>query len=169
MKYISLFFIILMAAACQTGSQPSAHQGAGKETAPTGNFGTDIASTNAVPAANFSTLFTDNDTVMATVSGNIKASCKHSGCWMDLDMGNGETVHVTFKDELFTIPLDAAGKNAITQGIAIRELIPVETLQNYAREDGKSEEEIAAITEPVYAYEFIAEGVLIEEGKGIKE
>ena len=36
-------------------------------------------------------------------------------------------------------------------------------LKNYAREDGKSEEEIAAITEPVYAYEFIANGVLIEE------
>lgn len=82
---------------------------------------------------------------------------------MDLDMGNGETVHVTFLDESFTIPLDAAGKNAVAEGMAIRELIPVETLQNYAREEGKSKEEVDAITEPVYAYEFIAKGVLIEE------
>jgi len=82
---------------------------------------------------------------------------------MDLDMGNNETVHVTFLDESFTIPLDAAGKNAIAQGVAIRELIPVEALQNFAREDGKSQAEVAAITEPVYAYEFIAAGVLIEE------
>jgi hypothetical protein len=82
---------------------------------------------------------------------------------MNVDMGNGETIHVTFLDESFTIPLDAAGKNVVAQGVAIRELIPVETLQNYAREDGKTEEEVAAITEPVYAYEFIASGVLIEE------
>ena len=82
---------------------------------------------------------------------------------MDLDMGNKETVHVTFKDEAFTIPLDAAGKHAVAQGIAIRELIPVETLKNYAREEGKNEEEIAKITEPEWTYEMIATGVLIEE------
>ena len=82
---------------------------------------------------------------------------------MDIDMGNGSAVHITFKDEKFTIPLDAAGKKSIAQGIAIRELIPLETLKNYAREDGKSEEEVALITEPAWNYEMIAEGVLIEE------
>ena len=97
------------------------------------------------------------------ISGKISASCKHTGCWMDLDMGNNETIHVTFENESFTIPLDAAGKNAIAEGIAIRELIPVETLRNYAREDGKSDEEVAAITAPAFTYEFIAKGVLIEE------
>jgi hypothetical protein len=82
---------------------------------------------------------------------------------MDMDMGNKEHLHVTFQDEKFTIPLDAAGKHAIAQGVAIRQLIPVETLRNYAREDGKSEEEVAMITEPVWSYEMVATGVLIEE------
>lgn len=163
MRYFTLLFVILMAAACQNGPQPSAHQEAGKEQPSTGSFGESVATKQATPAAELAALFSYSDTIDATVHGSIKASCKHSGCWMDLDMGNNETVHVTFRDEAFTIPLDAAGKNAIAQGIAIRELIPVETLKNYAREDGKSEAEIAAITEPVYAYEFIADGVLIEE------
>lgn len=114
-------------------------------------------------AANLPAMFSEKDTIELTISGNISASCKHSGCWMDLDMGNDRSVHVTFKDEGFTIPLDAAGKDAIAQGIAVREQISVETLRNYARDDGKSEEEIALITEPEWIYEFIATGVLIEE------
>lgn len=82
---------------------------------------------------------------------------------MELDLGNGSAIHVTFRDESFTIPLDAAGKKAVAEGMAYRQLIPVETLQDYAREDGKTDEEIAAITEPEWEYEFVADGVIITE------
>jgi hypothetical protein len=152
----------LIAASCQHAS----HHGkeAGKtEIPPTGNFGESIQTENAMPAVQLGGLFTGSDTVEITLSGNISSSCKHSGCWMDMDMGNKEQLHVTFQDEKFTIPLDAAGKNAIAQGIAIRQLIPVETLRNYAKEDGKSTEEIAMITEPEWSYKMIATGVLIKE------
>jgi len=163
MKYFSIFLLLLMTVACQNSSQQTAHQKTDKTLPSTGNFGKAVNFDQAVAADMVPGLFTASDTVATAVFGHISASCKHSGCWMDLDLGNGESLHVTFKDETFTIPLDAAGKNAIAEGIAVRELIPVEKLQNYAREDGKSEEEIAAITEQVYAYEFIADGVLIEE------
>ena len=163
MKYLSLIMVILIAAACGQAPKPTASTEAEKQGQSTGNFGNEVVSAGAIPANEITGVFTDSDTTGITISGNITASCKHSGCWMNVDMGNGETIHVTFLDESFTIPLDAAGKNVIAQGVAIRELIPVETLQNYAREDGKTEEEVAAITEPVYAYEFIASGVLIEE------
>jgi hypothetical protein len=163
MKYIRLFMLVLIAAACQNNPQQPAQIKEDKALASTGNYGKEFSVDQAVPAEKMQAAFTGADTVPMTISGNISASCKHTGCWMDLDMKNGETVHVTFKDESFTIPLDAAGKNAVAEGVAIRELIPVEKLQNYAREDGKSEEEIAAIKEPVYSYEFIANGVLIEE------
>jgi hypothetical protein len=36
-------------------------------------------------------------------------------------------------------------------------------MRSDAREEGKSDEEAAVITKPVHAYEFVAEGVLIEE------
>jgi hypothetical protein len=163
MKYLNFIFVILIAAACQNTPRQPAQGNAEKALAATGNFGLEVNRDNAIPADRIATLFTTTDSVETALFGKISASCKHSGCWMDLDLGNNKSVHVTFLDESFTIPLDAAGKNAVAQGIAVRELIPVEKLQNYAREDGKSEEEIAAITEPVYAYEFIASGVLIEE------
>jgi len=162
MRYFTLLFILIIAVSCNNPQQSST-QNAEKPAASAGNFGTKVNHEEAVAADQIPGLFASGDTVAAKVFGHISASCKHSGCWMDLDLGNGNTLHVTFKDESFTIPLDAAGKNAIAEGIAVRELIPVEQMKNYAREDGKSEEEIAAITEPVYAYEFIANGVLIEE------
>lgn len=155
-------FVIILPAACH---QPAHHeQQAGKTEVPaTGNFGGSILAGKAVPAEQLAGFFTETDSIEITLSGNISASCKHSGCWMDLDMGNKNRLHVTFEDGKFTIPLDAAGKHAIAQGLAIRQLIPLETLRNYAREDGKSEEEVALITEPEWTYEMVATGVLIEE------
>lgn len=163
MRYLVLIFIALAVASCQQAPQKPAAAQKEEAQSPTGNFGEKVATENAVSTAQLATLFYGSDTLDCTIAGKISSSCKHSGCWMDLDMGNEESIHITFADESFTIPLDAAGKNAVAQGVAIRELIPVEKLQNYAREDGKTEAEVAAITQPVYAYEFIASGVLIEE------
>lgn len=162
MKLISLIMVLAFLSSCQQTQQKVRTAGKPVQQS-TGNFGKEVPPGKAIAAADLISVFTASDTVETIISGHITASCKHTGCWMDLDMGNGETVHVTFLDESFTIPLDAAGKNAVAEGMAIRELIPVETLQNYAREEGKSKEEVDAITEPVYAYEFIAKGVLIEE------
>jgi hypothetical protein len=133
------------------------------EMSSTGSFGEEFPADSSIPASDLISLLNEEDTVEAIVTGHIHASCKHSGCWMDISLDNDKVVHVTFKEDEFIIPLDAAGKNAIVKGVGFREMIPVETLQNYAREDGKSEEEIAAITEPGWKYEFIATGVVIEE------
>jgi hypothetical protein len=162
MKYLSLILMVLILASCGQTPQKSS-QTEKVNTSATGNFGSEFSAENSIPATQLTNAFTHSDTAAITISGNITASCQHTGCWMDLDMGNKETIHVTFKNDAFTIPLDAAGKTAIAEGIAIRKQIPVETLQNYAREDGKSEAEIAAINKPAYSYEFIADGVLIEE------
>jgi hypothetical protein len=162
MRSLSIIIILVFLVSCE--QTPQKVQPTGKpDQQSTGNFGEKILADKAIAATDLINIFDASDTIETIISGNIIASCKHTGCWMDLDMGNGETVHVTFLDESFTIPLDAAGKNAVAEGTAIRELIPVETLKNYAREEGKSEEEVDAITVPVYAYEFIAKGILIEE------
>ena len=127
----------------------------------TGNFGDAVTVDGALDIIGLPELFTTSDTISAKVKGIIVSSCRHSGCWMDMDMGNGKTVHVIFAEEAFTIPLDAAGKTALIEGKAIRELIPVETLRNYAADDGKTKEEIALITKPEFTYGFVAKGVLI--------
>jgi len=161
LAFLPFFFTII------SGCQHSVNQDqaiAGKKVIfETGNFGLKVSPEGALEANELSGLFLDTDSVDAKVKGFIASSCKHSGCWMDIDLGNSQTVHVTFKDDAFTIPLTAAGKNAVVQGVAYREMIPVETLKNFAREDGKSEEEIAAIVDPAWKYNFIATGVIIED------
>jgi hypothetical protein len=160
--FLNLFIMLAFLASCNQ-TPGKVDQKTKSEELPAGYFGKEIPAEQAVAASEIIGLFADSDTVEVTISGNINAACKHSGCWMDLDMGKGEILHVTFHEESFTIPLDAAGKNAVAEGIAIRELIPVEFLRKYAREEGKSREEVEMITEPVYKYEFIATGVLIED------
>jgi hypothetical protein len=159
----SLVFIFTWLTGCQQVQHGQEASSNDNEISATGNFGGKISAEGALAAADLPDLFIERDTIETKLYGHIAASCKHSGCWMELDMGGQDILNITFQDEAFTIPLDAAGKNAVVKGIAFREIIPVETLRNYAREDGKSVEEIAMITEPEWKYEFIATGVIIEE------
>jgi hypothetical protein len=77
-------------------------------------------------------------------------------------MNNGETIRVTFKDYGFFMPLDAAGKTVIADGIASIEETSVADLKEYAKDAGKSQEEIDAITEPERELVFEASGVIIK-------
>ncbi|WP_411768317.1 DUF4920 domain-containing protein [Winogradskyella sp. A3E31] len=102
------------------------------------------------------------DTVNAKMTGKITEVCAKKGCWMTLDMGNGETARVTFKDYGFFMPLDASGE-VVINGKAFVSETSVEDLKHYAEDAGKSEEEIAAITVPQKTYGFEADGVLLKK------
>ncbi|MEZ5082719.1 MAG: DUF4920 domain-containing protein [Bacteroidales bacterium] len=129
----------------------------------TGFYGEKISGENPISGNELKTMLESNDSVWVTMKSTIVTNCQHSGCWMDLDLGTGEVVKVTFKDYSFFIPLDSKGKTATVEGFAKKEMIPVDMLQHYAEDDGKSAEEIAAITEPELAYTFEAIGVIIED------
>ena len=79
---------------------------------------------------------------------------------MQLDTGE-EQVFVKFKDYGFFVPTDASG-DAIVEGKAYLEEVTVEELQHMAKDGGKTEAEIAAITEPKRELRFMADGVLIK-------
>ncbi|MEN0048567.1 MAG: DUF4920 domain-containing protein, partial [Bacteroidota bacterium] len=72
-----------------------------------------------------------------------------------------------FKDYGFFVPKDISGRQVIMEGYAYREVTPVEELRHYAKDDGMSEEEIAAITEPEEEFKFMASGVILLEEKGM--
>ena len=55
---------------------------------------------------------------------------------------------VKFKDYGFFMPKDISGKEVILNGKAYVNEVPVDEQRHYAEDAGKSEEEIAAITEP---------------------
>ena len=128
-----------------------------------GYYGEQISVENLVSGEKVITMLGEQDSVWVSMKSKIVSNCQKSGCWMDLDVGNEDVIKVTFKDYAFFIPLDSEGKTATVEGFAKKELIPVDMLKHYAEDEGKSQEEIDAITEPELAYTFEAIGVIIEE------
>jgi hypothetical protein len=81
---------------------------------------------------------------------------------MELKNNDGTSLRVTFKDYSFFMPKDGAGLTAIVDGIAKVEVTSVADLQEYAKDDGKSKEDIAKITEPLKELVFEAKGVILK-------
>ncbi len=101
------------------------------------------------------------DTIDVKFTSEIKEVCSKKGCWMKLPLNEGTETMVRFKDYGFFMPLDSKGKEVIVEGKAFVKITPVEELQHYAEDAGKSKEEIAKITEPKKEFSFEANGVLL--------
>ncbi|WP_111683482.1 DUF4920 domain-containing protein [Winogradskyella tangerina] len=104
----------------------------------------------------------EGDTINAKMKGTIVEVCSKKGCWMKLDMGNEQEVMVRFKDYGFFMPLNAEGE-VVVNGKAFVTETSVDELRHIAEDGGKTEEEIAAITEPKFEYQFLADGVLLKQ------
>lgn len=118
---------------------------------------------NEIQLASLVSNMGSNDSVMAVVEAKVTEVCQAKGCWMKVDLPNGESMRVTFKDYGFFMPKDLAGKKVKMSGVAKIEETDVETLKHFAEDGGKSEEEIAQITEPRMDYKFVASGVRLME------
>lgn len=98
-----------------------------------------------------------------TFEGKLNEVCSKAGCWVNIDKGNGETFMVRFKDH-FTIPPETdINTMAYLHGVAFWDTVSVDMLQHFAEDAGKSEEEIAAITEPKFELGFIADGITLKK------
>ena len=95
------------------------------------------------------------------VKAKVEAVCQTKGCWMNLmaDDQPGKSVFVKFKDYGFFVPKDIAGMEVILEGNAFIEQTSVDELRHYAEDEGKTTEEIEAISEPVDEMKFLATGV----------
>ncbi len=102
------------------------------------------------------------DTTNIKFKATVKKVCQKKGCWMKLDIGEAESF-VRFKDYGFFMPKDIAGQEVIVQGKAFVEESSVDDLKHYAEDDGKTQEEIDAITEPALTFSFLSDGVLLVE------
>ena len=126
-------------------------------------YGEKISEENAVPAQEVKKLLANADSAQVKIVGKIDECCQKKGCWLKVDIGNGEMMTVKFKDYGFFVPLESAGKEIVFEGVAKRETTDVATLKHYAQDAGKSAEEIAKITEAKQEITFEASGVLIKE------
>lgn len=161
---LAVALLVVFSSCCNQNEkkeQDGKHETAVVPTSSTGNFGEEITADEAISAQNLPQLLEGKETVEVKLTGDVAAVCQMSGCWVDIDMGNDEIIHVTFKDDSFLLPKDATGKTAVIEGIATYEEIPVEMLKHMAEDEGRTQEEIDAITEPKLEYTFVAKGVIL--------
>lgn len=147
-KLLALSFLIL--AGCVSYAQTESH------------FGKGIDDKKAIQASVLPQTMGAKETMETKVTGVVESVCQVKGCWMKVKMADGETMRVMFKDYAFFVPKDIVGKTVVFEGEAQKKLVPVEHLQHYAIDAGKSKEEVAKITEPKDELTFIAEGVIVK-------
>jgi hypothetical protein len=175
----SVLTFALVACGGETSTKEAADETAKSETVNTETTKEDILGTNepvflgeeivredVIQGGELFSALEKEDTLRdVVVSGKIKSCCQAKGCWMKLDVGAEEDVFVKFKDYGFFVPMDCEGVNSVIQGNFYRMTESVEELQHYAKDAGKSEDEIAMITEPKTTYTFIASGVILTDYK----
>lgn len=127
------------------------------------NFGAEISENGALEPTEFVQEMDGKVEQQIKLAATVNEVCQMKGCWMTLDLENGEEVRVRFKDYEFFVPKNASGKTAVVQGRAYYDEVSVETLRHYAEDAGKPKEEIQAITEPEMRLSFIADGVIIKD------
>ena len=125
-------------------------------------FGEEITLDNVILASELPAALDGKDSLNVKVEGTINACCQTKGCWMDVDLGNGESMIVKFKDYGFFVPKNASGSTAVLEGVAKVETQSVKWLKHKASDAGKTQEEIDAITEPEVKVSFMANGVIIK-------
>lgn len=125
-------------------------------------FGEEITPDDAMAASDLAAALEGKDSLNVKVEGIINACCQTKGCWMDVDLGNGESMIVKFKDYGFFVPKNSSGSTAVLEGVAKVETQSVEWLKHKAEDAGKTQEEIDAITESEVKVSFMADGVIIK-------
>ncbi|SOE19592.1 protein of unknown function [Spirosomataceae bacterium TFI 002] len=124
------------------------------------SFGKKVKKNNAKPVSELITLDA-SESKNVKVEGVVESVCQVKGCWMTVKLDNGESMRVTFKDYGFFVPKDISGKKIIFEGEASVKTTPVDELQHYAKDAGKSAEEVAKIKDPKKELTFVADGVLV--------
>ncbi len=148
------------------GSETTATEGAdSSKIASDVFFGEKITKENAIDASAVFSQLAGKDSLDAKVKGRIVDVCQKKGCWMNVDLGNNKKMRVSFKDYSFFVPKDAAGKSVVIEGRAYNDTTSVDELRHFAKDAGKSDEEVAQIKDPEPSITFEAKGVIISDEK----
>lgn len=128
-------------------------------------FGKEIMADDAIAPSSMAKHYRTmnvGDSINSKMIGKVNSVCQAKGCWMTLNLEDGNEVMVKFKDYGFFVPKDIAGKEVIVNGKAFVNEVPVDEQRHYAEDAGKTKEEIAQITEPKRTYSFQADRVLVK-------
>ncbi|MDN5205359.1 DUF4920 domain-containing protein [Fulvivirgaceae bacterium BMA10] len=169
---IFLAGIILLLGACQNASKENA-QTKGVEDSKLeatddakimGTYGAEIDASGAVTTDQLAKKLEEVDSAEVKVVSTIVKTCAVKGCWMSVKLDDKDEMRVTFKDYGFFVPKEGMeGKKVTFEGIVKKNVTSVESLKHFAKDAGKSQEEIDAITDPKEEIVFEASGVIIED------
>ena len=165
-KIIIVFAIMLTVTACKIEDKKTDIQNTEKETVNYKSIGQDFTAEAAKSTTYMTQTFKTmhiGDTISTKMIGKVDEVCQSKGCWMKINLDNGEQVMVKFKDYGFFMPKDITGKEVVLNGKAYVNEVPVDELRHYAEDAGKSADEIAAIIEPKHTFSFEANGVLLKD------
>ncbi|RKE90835.1 DUF4920 domain-containing protein [Ichthyenterobacterium magnum] len=165
-KFLALFVIVLVIMSCKNEEKKTEAKAEANKEIAYASFGKEINDNDALRADRMAVHYanmTVGDSVNSKMIAKVDEVCQAKGCWMKLNLENGEQVMVKFKDYGFFMPKDIAGKEVVINGKAFVNEVPVDEQRHYAEDAGKSPEEIAKITEPKKTYSFVADGVLLKE------
>lgn len=128
-------------------------------------FGESFALSDIASFTDMLSLVQEKDSAILTVEALVTEVCQKKGCWMNLtdSYEDQDPMMVRFKDYGFFVPKDLAGRQVVVRGKVYREMTPVDELRHYAEDAGKSEDEIAAITQPREEIKFLATGVWVRD------
>ncbi len=174
LKIVALLFLAGQFVACQsatTTADQNTEETMESSSAPAENneyageaFGADFAPAEVVSYPDLLSEMAGQDSMYVTLRGTVSEVCQAKGCWMNIvGTEDGSGMMVRFKDYGFFVPKDISGREVVMEGVAFNTVTPVEELRHYAEDAGKSEEEIAAITEPKEELAFLASGVIVLE------
>ena len=166
----ALILLLLMSGiwACQDAApktDASATEDVATEEQEPKNFGKIITEEGAMPFKDLLGQMESKDSILdVKVLAKVGEVCQKKGCWMNVvDADSEKDMFVQFKDYVFFMPFDLEGSTVAMTGKAYVAVTSVEELKHYAEDEGKTKEEIAAITEPEKQLKFLADGVVIVE------
>jgi hypothetical protein len=163
---LTILVLTLLLVSCKSNGQESEKQEVEKSEIAYNSFGNKINDENVMTTKQMAEAYKSmsvGDTINTKMTAKVVEVCQAKGCWMTLNLDNGEEAMVKFKNYGFFMPKDISGKEVILNGKAFVNEVPVDEQRHYAEDAGKSKEEVAAITEPKKTYSFEADGVLIKQ------
>ena len=103
------------------------------------------------------------DAYGAKIKAKILEVCPNKGCWLKLELPDGNQAMVKMKDYGFFVPLAAKGKEVVIEGEVSMKTTSVKELKHYAEDAKKSQAEIDAITQPKKEVNILAKGIVVVE------
>ncbi|MBM3414721.1 MAG: DUF4920 domain-containing protein [Bacteroidetes bacterium] len=102
-----------------------------------------------------------NDFANVKFMAKVTDVCAKKGCWLKLEVPQGEEVMVKMKDYAFFLPVAAKGKMVVIEGEVIMKTTTVAELKHYAEDAKKTQAEIDQITDPKKEVRVTAKGIVI--------